>query len=60
MIIGRAVDNIPRLSPPIMMVAEPVRDFPDRFCVGLYVSDVKYSVESPISTPASSPDRIAK
>ena len=60
MMIGTAVESIPRLKPPIMIVADPVSDFPASFWVGLYVSDVKYSVKNPISTPASSPPRIAK
>ena len=42
MMIGTAVDNIPRLRPPMMIVAEPVSDLSASFWVGLYVSDVKY------------------
>ena len=58
--MGIAVDSMPRLSPPIIMVAEPVSDFEARFFVGLYVSDVKYSVKKPINTPARRPPSIAK
>ena len=39
---------------------EPVSDVAASFLVGLYVSEVKYSVERPISTPAISPEMIAK
>ena len=60
MMMGTAVDSMPRLKPPMMMVAEPVSDLSARFWVGLYVSDVKYSVKKPISTPASRPPRMAK
>ena len=60
MMIGTAVDSMPRLRPPMMIVADPVSDLSASFWVGLYVSDVKYSVKNPISTPASSPARIAK
>ena len=58
--IGIAVDNIPTLIPPIIKVAEPVSDVAESFLVGLYVSDVKYSVDYPISTPERSPAKIAK
>ena len=39
MMIGTAVDSIPRLRPPMMIVAEPVSDLSASFWVGLYVSD---------------------
>ena len=44
-IIGKAVESIPSERPLIMIVAEPVSEESESFLVGLYVSDVKYSVD---------------
>jgi hypothetical protein len=48
------VESIPREIPPMIMVAGPVKEVLARFLVGLYESDVKYSVKKPIRIPASS------
>jgi hypothetical protein len=45
MMIGAAVESIPRERPLIIIVAEPVSDESESLIVGLYVSDVKYSVD---------------
>ena len=58
--MGSTVDIMPKDKPPIIMVADPVSEGDASFLVGLYESDVKYSVDCPISTPATSPASMEK
>ena len=55
MTTGRMVENMPKPTPLMIMVAVPVSEEAASLFVGLYVSDVKNSVKNPIRTPAKRP-----
>ena len=58
--MGTTVESIPRPIPPMIVVADPVSASFASLRVGLYESEVKYSVAIPMSTPPKRPARIAK
>ncbi len=53
------METIPAPSPAIITVAGPVCELSAIFLVGLYSSEVKYSVALPITIPTISPITIA-
>ena len=53
------VDFRPREIPPMMMVAEPVSEAAANSWVGLEVSEVYYSLKSPMAQPPIRPQRMA-
>ena len=59
-VTGRAVENIPVPSPAMMFVAAPVLEASAILWAGPRFSAVKYSVRSPIATPAARPKIVAR